>query len=95
MKFHRLIKKLRTDKGISIKQLAPILGLDYSYISKLENDRSKPSAELLTKMANYYEYDKDLLFLAAGKIPEDIQEILNSKPEKAIELLRREFGTRR
>lgn len=94
MKFHQLIKKLRTKEGIGIKQLAPILDLNYTYLSKLENNKSKPSTELIKRFAKYYNYSEDELFLAAGKIPEDILKILDTNPTQAIELLRKEFGRR-
>ena len=94
MKFHKIIRTLRKNKGFGIKQVAPELGFDYTYLSKLENNKANPSAKVIKKMADYYKYDQDELFLSAGKIPEDVQKILVSNPEKAIELLRKEFGER-
>lgn len=94
MKFYQIIRKLRKNKGVGIKQAAPDLGLNYTYLSKLENNKSNPSMEVIKKIAKYYNYDEDELFLSAGKIPEDVQEIINNNASAAVQILRKEFGRR-
>lgn len=93
MEFGRLLRKLRNEKGISIKKLAPALGLDYSYISKLENFKVNPSPKVIKKLSHYFNYDSDELMLSAGKIPPDIERILKNNPKEAIDYLRRKFGS--
>ena len=39
------IKQLRTDKNLTQPQLAEAIGIEQSYLSKLENDKSVPSAD--------------------------------------------------
>lgn len=41
------IKQLRTDKNLTQPQLAKLANIEQSYLSKLENDKSIPSAEIL------------------------------------------------
>ena len=94
MEFHQIIKILRNKRGIGIKRLAPELGLNYTYLSKLENNKSKPSPEVIKKFAKYDKYNEDELFLSAGKIPADVQEIIDKNPAAAIDILRKEFGRR-
>lgn len=40
------IKKLRTDRNLTQPQLAEAIGIEQSYLSKLENDKSVPSADI-------------------------------------------------
>ena len=91
MEFSGLIKYLRTKKKVSIKKLAVELGVDYTYISKLENAKVNPSSKVVEKFSEYFNYSSDELMVAAGKIPKDIEEILKNNPKKAIDFLRRKF----
>ena len=94
MEFGGLLRNLRSKKGIGIKQLAPELGVSYTYLSKLEHNLVRPSQELVERIANYFSYDRDRLLLAANKVPSDILEILREYPDDAIVLLRERFGRR-
>jgi transcriptional regulator with XRE-family HTH domain len=92
MEFGELLRELRSRKGLGIKRVAPELGISYTYLSKLESDQVRPSAELVGRMATYFEYDRDLMLLAADRVPPDILEILREHPEDAIDYLRATFG---
>ena len=92
MKFSKLLKSLRTKKGVSIKKLARELGINYTYISKLENSKVNPSREVIDRFSHYFNYSSDELMTAAGKIPRDIEEILKNNPKETINYLRRRFG---
>ncbi len=86
------IKSLRGANGFSIKHLANSLKVNYTYLSKIENDKSIPSEEFIENIAHILNYDPDELKVHAGKIPEDIRNILKENPREAIDYLRREFG---
>jgi len=90
--FGRLLRDLRHESGVSIKRLAPELGVTYSYVSKLEHGATLPSEELVYKTARYFSMDPNPLLLAAGKVPPDVLRILREHPEDAIAFLRRRFG---
>jgi len=92
MTFGELLKDLRLKKGKSIKTLGQELGLNYTYISKLENSKVNPSPKNVKKISRYFKYNSDELLLSAGKIPKDIQEILKNHPKEAIDYLRRKFS---
>lgn len=92
MTFGKMLRKLRSEKGVSIKQLAPAVGVNYTYISKLENSKVNPSPEVVEKLSHYFDYDSDELMLAAGKIPKDILSILQSNPLEAVSYLRKKFA---
>lgn len=49
------IKSLRQRKGLSQPDLAEKAGIEQSYLSKLENDKSIPSSELLSQVLNALE----------------------------------------
>ena len=91
MAFGVVLRNLRTKKGISIKKMAKDIGLDYTYISKLENSRVNPSSDVVKKISGYLNYSSDELLLLAGKIPDDIKEILINNPREAARYLRRKF----
>lgn len=46
MNFGERLKQLRTGKGLTQPQFAQMAGIEQSYLSKLENDKSVPSAEM-------------------------------------------------
>ena len=95
MTFGDVLKQLRRKEGLGIKGLAPQLGVTYSHLSKLENGEVSPSAELVARTAKYFRCDRDTLLLSAGKVPEEIIEILRNNPEEAIEFLKARFGNAR
>jgi transcriptional regulator with XRE-family HTH domain len=48
MNFGERLKQIRTEKGLTQPQFAQLAGIEQSYLSKLENDKSVPSAEMFT-----------------------------------------------
>jgi len=90
--FGEILRQLRVDRGQGIKKLAPELGVNYSYLSKLENGNIGPSAELVVRVADYFNYDRNRLLLSAGKVPEEILAILRENPDEALAYLRQRFG---
>ncbi|MBA7652493.1 hypothetical protein ES703_60327 [subsurface metagenome] len=92
MTFGYLLRKLRRSQGIGIKKLAPALDLDYTYLSRIENDKVIPSEEVIDRVSAYFNYDKDELMLLANKIPEDIRLILRENHQEALHYLRERFA---
>jgi transcriptional regulator with XRE-family HTH domain len=90
--FGRILRELRGNAGVSLKRLAPGLGVSYTYLSKLENDEAVPSQEFVEKVATYFDYPADQLLISAGKVPPEILKILQEHPEEAIDFLRERFG---
>jgi transcriptional regulator with XRE-family HTH domain len=94
VRFGEILRQLRSARGQGIKSLAPELGVDYSYLSKLENHTIMPSPELVGRVAQYFDYDRDQLLLSAGKVPDEILAILRENPKEALEYLRGRFGAK-
>ncbi|MGX9217814.1 helix-turn-helix domain-containing protein [Massilia varians] len=57
MTFGERLKQIRTDKGLTQPQFAQIAGIEQSYLSKLENDKSVPSAEMFATIVSALEMD--------------------------------------
>jgi transcriptional regulator with XRE-family HTH domain len=92
MDFGSIVRQLRRSQGIGLKTLAPELGVSPGYLSKLENELVRPSPEMVSRVATYFDYSEDDLFRAAERLPPDVLDILRSHPEEAVDLLRRRFG---
>ena len=92
MEFGEILRQLRHESGQGIKRLAPELGVNYSYLSKLETGAINPSAEFVSRVASYFGYDENRLLLSAGKVPDEIISILRKNPDEAIAYLRDRFG---
>ena len=60
------LKELRKEKGISQEQLARNLGINQTAVSQWETGRTLPSADLIYKMAEYFNVSTDYLL---GRTP--------------------------
>lgn len=61
MSFGQRLKQARKKARLTQEQVAKMLGLDYSTISKYENNHSEPDNETLAKMAEMYNVNVDYL----------------------------------
>ncbi|MBQ8426295.1 MAG: helix-turn-helix transcriptional regulator [Clostridia bacterium] len=57
-----IIKELRTDKGISQKQLADVIGVGQATVSEWERSVNEPKASYIEKLADYFNISTDYLF---------------------------------
>ena len=89
--FGKLIKEARKDKGYSQRELAKFLGVDFTYLSKLENDRADyaPKEEVIRGLARNLSLDEEELIFLAGRIPQRYEEILKQNPKEMLVLFRR------
>ncbi len=55
--FGAFIKKLRTDKGLTLTQLGAQLGVDSGALSKIENCKKKLDEKALPKLAKVFKLD--------------------------------------
>jgi transcriptional regulator with XRE-family HTH domain len=73
-RFGTRIQKLRRDSGLTQRQVAAELGIDFTYLSKLENDRGEPPGEAtVRKLAAILQTDPEELLALAGKIPSELR----------------------
>lgn len=84
--FARLIQNKRKEKKYTLEELANKLGVDRSYISKLENDRvPAPSVNFIRRISGALSIDFEQLSLLAGRITDSIVKNLDIKK---VELFR-------
>jgi HTH-type transcriptional regulator, competence development regulator len=82
MTFGRRLRELRPAKGLSQRDLAERIGVDFTYLSKIENDRtSPPSAKMIAAVAEELGGDVDELAVLANKTPSDVVALLTQYPE--------------
>ncbi|MBZ5555089.1 MAG: helix-turn-helix domain-containing protein [Acidobacteriia bacterium] len=75
------IRALRLDAKLSQRDLAarlakPLKGFDFTYLSKIENDRLVPSASAILALAAELRGNSDELLALAGKAPADVGNML-------------------
>lgn len=76
--FGEQIKKLRKSKHITQLELAQMIGVDFTYISKMENNKliHSPSEQIIRKIAAVLGAVAEDLILIAGKVPENWQLVI-------------------
>lgn len=88
MDFGKRLRELRKQKNISQRDLAAQVGIDFTYLSKIEGGRlAPPSEEVIGHLAQVLEADENELINLAGKVPKDLKAVLEESPQ-AVELLR-------
>ena len=92
--FGKRIRIARRDKGYSQRELAALVAVDYTYLSKLENDRADypPKGDVLRALAQHLELDAEELSYLAGRITAEdakvVQELAKTHQKQMPVLLR-------
>jgi HTH-type transcriptional regulator, competence development regulator len=77
------------DARYSVRQVAQRIGIEPSYLSKVERDEGSPPAEeTLRRLAAELEVDADLLLALAGKVSSDLLETIRRRPLLFAQLIR-------
>jgi transcriptional regulator with XRE-family HTH domain len=81
MALGQYIRELRRQRHLTQRQLAERIGVDFSYLSKIENDRLEhmPSLKTLQDLAKALEVDELELMELADKVPTVLQAIARDK----------------
>jgi transcriptional regulator with XRE-family HTH domain len=92
--FGKVIRQARKAMEYSQRELAKLIGVDYTYLSKLENDHAgyPPSEDVIDLLARNLHLDREDLTYLAGRItPDDTKvfEDLVRKYKQMPALLRR------
>jgi transcriptional regulator with XRE-family HTH domain len=83
--FGRRIQELRRKSGLTQRQVADKLGIDFTYLSKLENSRGDPPGEATIRgLARLFKADPDELLALAGKISAEVRQRAADDPEFAL-----------
>jgi transcriptional regulator with XRE-family HTH domain len=80
----------KTDRSFSLRQVAGRIGVEPSYLSKIE--RGEHQAYLIEDkikaLAMELNEDPDVLLALSGKVSQDIQEIIRKRPQIFAQLIR-------
>jgi transcriptional regulator with XRE-family HTH domain len=89
LSFGKTLQRIRRAKGKTQREVADKMEMDYSYFSRLENDRfdSQPTRETVEKIAQALECsDEELgeLLAAAGRVDRDLEKATRIASEKPM-----------
>ncbi len=89
--FGKIVKQARKQKNYTQRELAKIIGIDFTYLSKIENNRTDypPKEEVIKSFAQELELNSEELIFLAGKIPERDRELLKQHYKTLPALFRR------
>jgi transcriptional regulator with XRE-family HTH domain len=77
------------DKRYSLRQVAFRIGIEPSYLSKIERGDPAPLSERkIIALAKELNEDQDVLLALSGKISRDLQEIIRRRPQLFAQLIR-------
>lgn len=79
----------RHDAAFSVRRLAARIGVEPSYLSKVERDLEPPPSEAkIERLAAALGEDLDVLLALAGKVSSDLQQVIRKRPELFARLIR-------
>ena len=77
------------DRRYSVRQVAQRIGVEPSYLSKIERGAvPPPSEETTSRLAHELGEDPDVLLALAGKVSSELLEIIRKRPTVFAELIR-------
>lgn len=78
-----------TDRRYSLRQVARRIGVEPSYLSKIERGQAAPPSEATTvRLAKDLGQDPDVFLAMAGKVSRDLQDIICKRPALFADLIR-------
>jgi transcriptional regulator with XRE-family HTH domain len=77
------------DPAYSVRQVAERVGIQASYLSKIERDLVPPPGEdALVRLCADLGLDADMVLALAGKVSSDLQEVIRKRPVLFAQLIR-------
>jgi HTH-type transcriptional regulator, competence development regulator len=78
-----------TDSAFSVRQVAERVGIEPSYLSKVERDiGSPPAEETMVRLAAELRVDADVMLAMAGKVSRDLRDVIRRRPQLFGQLIR-------
>lgn len=79
----------REDPRYSLRQVAERVGIQPSYLSRIEREiEAPPGEDTLVRLAEELGEDPDVVLALAGKVSSDLQEVIRSRPRLFARLIR-------
>jgi transcriptional regulator with XRE-family HTH domain len=92
-KFGAFVRREREARDIGLREMAKMVGVSPTYLSKVERDEFSPPAEdKVRKIAEIIGCDVDELLARAGRVSSDLSEIIKQHPREMAALLRTTKG---
>jgi len=92
-KFGEFVRRERKAKEIGLREMAKMIGVSPTYLSKIERDEFPPPAEdKVRKIATIIGCDADELLARADRVSSDLSEIIKRRPVQVAALLRTTKG---
>jgi HTH-type transcriptional regulator, competence development regulator len=77
------------DPAYSVRQVAERVGIEPSYLSKVERDiGSPPAEETMVRLAADLGVDADVMLAMAGKVSRDLRDVIRRRPQLFGQLIR-------
>jgi transcriptional regulator with XRE-family HTH domain len=82
-------KLLEADRKFTLRQVALRIGLEPSYLSKVERGETiRLSEKRLAALADDLGLDPDIVLALSGKVSKDVQDIIRKRPGLFAQLIR-------
>jgi transcriptional regulator with XRE-family HTH domain len=79
----------KMDRTYSVRQVATRVGVEPSYLSKVERGHEAPPSEAkIRALARELDEDPDVLLAMAGKVSGDLQDVIRRRPRLMAQLIR-------
>ncbi|GAA3405829.1 helix-turn-helix domain-containing protein [Paenibacillus hodogayensis] len=80
--FGELLRSLRKQHKITQRQLAALVGIDFTYISKIESGTMDPPAEdKIIRIAEVLQVEPEQLILKAKKVPATFHKLITENSD--------------
>ena len=91
--FGQMLREKRLAKGYSLRTFAKLVDVSPTYLSQVEQDNvDPPTAERVRRMAELLGENPDGLMALAGRIAEDLPDIIHKQAIEMPQLLREASG---
>ncbi|AJH24015.1 hypothetical protein XM40_08320 [Bacillus velezensis] len=88
------IKRLRKDRKLTLRETAEKVGLDHSYLSKIERGVQNPSLKTIESLSNFFNVDRSYFFTDDKNLEpfSDAEKQLAFERDLSIENLRKNYN---
>lgn len=91
--FGQYLRQRRMQKQFTLREFARQVGVSPTYLSHVEQDiADPPTAERVRTIARLLDENPDELIAMAGRMPEDLPELIQNRAAEMPELLREASG---
>lgn len=88
MRIGNRLHQLRRSKSIGLKPLAKKIGVDHSYLSRIESNHVQPSEQVIRKLARSLGCDEAELMLLADRVPPTWRPAIKKAPQHTASIIR-------